>query len=216
MGPFVGVVEIVCGTLLLVGLATRPAAMPLVIDMLVAIASTKLPILLGRGYWLFAHTFARRPVSGPSCTSRGQTSRCFAGASSSPWSAQTVGRSTASLGHVATRQRGVLDETGVPSARARGGRLLARCLERGASRDRPAATTPEDARWLLEGTTDDRFVRAAAHLRGFDVAMAETGYRYGELAWAGRDRTGATRESSRRFALLDQPLLAAAHGPRVI
>lgn len=58
MGPFVGVVEIVCGTLLLVGLATRLAAMPLVINMLVALASTKLPILLGHGYWLFAHTFA--------------------------------------------------------------------------------------------------------------------------------------------------------------
>jgi uncharacterized membrane protein YphA (DoxX/SURF4 family) len=58
MGPFVGIVEIVCGTLLLVGLATRLAAMPLVINMLVALASTKLPILLGHGYWIFAHTFA--------------------------------------------------------------------------------------------------------------------------------------------------------------
>ncbi len=58
MGPFVGVVEIVCGTLLLLGLATRLAALPLVIDMLVAIAATKLPILLGQGYWIFAHTFA--------------------------------------------------------------------------------------------------------------------------------------------------------------
>lgn len=58
MGPFVGVVEIVCGSLLLLGLATRLAALPLVIDMLVALASTKLPILLGKGYWIFAHTFA--------------------------------------------------------------------------------------------------------------------------------------------------------------
>jgi uncharacterized membrane protein YphA (DoxX/SURF4 family) len=58
MGPFVGGVEIVCGTLLLVGLATRLAAVPLVIIMLLALASTKLPILLGHGYWLFAHTFA--------------------------------------------------------------------------------------------------------------------------------------------------------------
>lgn len=58
MGPFVGVVEIVCGALLLVGLATRLAAAPLVIDMLVALASTKLPILLGHGYGIFAHTFA--------------------------------------------------------------------------------------------------------------------------------------------------------------
>lgn len=58
MGPFVGVVEIVCGTMLLLGLATRFAALPLAIDMVVALASTKLPILLGRGYWIFAHSFA--------------------------------------------------------------------------------------------------------------------------------------------------------------
>lgn len=58
LGPFVGGVEVVCGALLLVGLATRLAALPLVINMLVALASTKLPILLGHGYWLFAHTFA--------------------------------------------------------------------------------------------------------------------------------------------------------------
>lgn len=58
MGPFVGVVETGCGVLLLVGLGTRLAALPLVVDMLVALASTKLPILLGHGYWLFAHTSA--------------------------------------------------------------------------------------------------------------------------------------------------------------
>ncbi len=58
MGPFVGMVEIVCGSLLLVGLATRLAALPLIINMLVALASTKVPILLGHGYWIFAHTFA--------------------------------------------------------------------------------------------------------------------------------------------------------------
>lgn len=58
MGPLVGVVELVCGVLVLAGLATRLAALPLVVDMLVALASTKVPILLGRGYWIFAHTFA--------------------------------------------------------------------------------------------------------------------------------------------------------------
>ncbi len=58
MGPFVGVVEIVCGTMLLLGLATRFAALPLAMNMVVALASTKLPILLGRGYWIFAHSFA--------------------------------------------------------------------------------------------------------------------------------------------------------------
>lgn len=51
--PFVGVVEIVCGVLIGLGLATRFAAIPLVIDMLVAILSTKIPILLGHGYWHF-------------------------------------------------------------------------------------------------------------------------------------------------------------------
>lgn len=52
-GPFVGVVETVCGALLLLGLFTRLAAIPLIIDMLVAILATKIPILLGHGYWSF-------------------------------------------------------------------------------------------------------------------------------------------------------------------
>jgi uncharacterized membrane protein YphA (DoxX/SURF4 family) len=42
----------------LLGLATRWAALLLAADMAVAIATTKVPILLGHGYWLFAHTFA--------------------------------------------------------------------------------------------------------------------------------------------------------------
>jgi putative oxidoreductase len=54
MAPFVGVVEIVCGALILIGLLTRLAAIPLIIDMLVAILSTKIPILLGRGFWGFS------------------------------------------------------------------------------------------------------------------------------------------------------------------
>lgn len=58
LGPFVGSTEIVCGSLLLLGLATRLAAIPLAFTMLVALASTKVPILLGHGYWLFSHTFA--------------------------------------------------------------------------------------------------------------------------------------------------------------
>jgi uncharacterized membrane protein YphA (DoxX/SURF4 family) len=58
LGPFVGGVETICGLLVLVGLLTRFAALPLAFNMLVALASTKLPILLGGGYWIFAHTFA--------------------------------------------------------------------------------------------------------------------------------------------------------------
>jgi uncharacterized membrane protein YphA (DoxX/SURF4 family) len=52
--PFVGVVEGLCGALILVGLFTRLAAVPLIIDMLVAILSTKIPILLGHGFWGFS------------------------------------------------------------------------------------------------------------------------------------------------------------------
>jgi putative oxidoreductase len=51
MGPFVGVVEIVCGALIVVGLLTRLAAIPLIITMIVAIVSTKIPILLGHEFW---------------------------------------------------------------------------------------------------------------------------------------------------------------------
>lgn len=49
------------------------------------------------------------------------------------------------------------------------------------------AASPEGAAWLLAGTNDERFARVAKHLRGFDAAMVETGYRYGELYWAGQD-----------------------------
>lgn len=55
MAPFVGVVEIGCGTLLMLGLLTRLATVPLIIDMLVAIATTKIPILLKSGFWAMAH-----------------------------------------------------------------------------------------------------------------------------------------------------------------
>ena len=51
LGPFVGVVEIVCGLLLLAGLLTRISSIFLIIDISVAIASTKIPILLRNGFW---------------------------------------------------------------------------------------------------------------------------------------------------------------------
>jgi putative oxidoreductase len=54
MGPFVGVTEMVGGSLLLLGLLTRPAAIVLLINISVAIVSTKIPILLGHGFWLFS------------------------------------------------------------------------------------------------------------------------------------------------------------------
>ena len=55
LAPFVGGCEIVCGALLFMGLLTRLAAIPLVIDMLVAVATTKVPILLKSGFWVMAH-----------------------------------------------------------------------------------------------------------------------------------------------------------------
>ena len=55
LAPFVGVVEIVFGFLLLIGLFTRLATIPLIINMLVAIVSTKIPILLTSGFWKMTH-----------------------------------------------------------------------------------------------------------------------------------------------------------------
>jgi uncharacterized membrane protein YphA (DoxX/SURF4 family) len=54
MAPFVGVFEIGCGALLLLGFLTRLAAIPMIVNMCVAIASTKVPILLGHAYWIFS------------------------------------------------------------------------------------------------------------------------------------------------------------------
>lgn len=54
-GPFVGVCETACGSLLILGLLTRLAAIPMIIDMLVAISTTKVPILLKSGFWPMAH-----------------------------------------------------------------------------------------------------------------------------------------------------------------
>ena len=44
-GPFVGVVEIVCGAMLILGIATLYAVVPLLITIGVAIATTKVPLL---------------------------------------------------------------------------------------------------------------------------------------------------------------------------
>ena len=53
--PFVGIVEIVCGALLIVGLLTRLASIPLMIDIIVAIVTTKIPMLLKSGFWAMMH-----------------------------------------------------------------------------------------------------------------------------------------------------------------
>ncbi len=54
-GPFVGVVEIVFGAMLIAGLLTRLAAIPLIIDISVAIATTKVPMLIEKGFWAAVH-----------------------------------------------------------------------------------------------------------------------------------------------------------------
>lgn len=55
LGPFVGGFEIACGALVLLGLFTRLATLPLLTIMAVALYSTKLPILLQSGFWKMAH-----------------------------------------------------------------------------------------------------------------------------------------------------------------
>jgi putative oxidoreductase len=55
MAPFVGVVEIVCGSLLLIGLVTRLATVPLLIDIAVAIYSTKIVTFAKNGFWGTLH-----------------------------------------------------------------------------------------------------------------------------------------------------------------
>lgn len=62
MGPAVGVAEIVCGALVLAGLLVRPAAAILLVDISVAILTTKLPILLGHPLGPF--TLAKLPRYG--------------------------------------------------------------------------------------------------------------------------------------------------------
>jgi len=53
MGPFVGMVETICGALIILGLFTRLASIPLILIMIVAIISTKVPILLDQDFWIF-------------------------------------------------------------------------------------------------------------------------------------------------------------------
>jgi uncharacterized membrane protein YphA (DoxX/SURF4 family) len=54
---FTGSFEIICGILILIGLLTRFATIPLLIIMIVAFATTKVPILTSKGFWSFAHEY---------------------------------------------------------------------------------------------------------------------------------------------------------------
>ena len=55
LGPFVGSMEIACGTLVLLGLLTRLAVIPLLVIMAVALTTTKWPMLADQGFWSMAH-----------------------------------------------------------------------------------------------------------------------------------------------------------------
>ena len=52
---------------------------------------------------------------------------------------------------------------------------------------RPAAPTASGEGGWLAGTVDEKFNTVAKQLRGFDMAMVETAYRYTELHWAAQD-----------------------------
>jgi putative oxidoreductase len=55
LASFVASFEVICGTLMLIGFSVRIAAIPLFIIMMTAIATTKIPILVGKGFWSMAH-----------------------------------------------------------------------------------------------------------------------------------------------------------------
>jgi putative oxidoreductase len=55
LGTFVGSFEVVCGILIILGLYTRLAAIPTLIIMIVAIATTKLDVLNSEGFWSMMH-----------------------------------------------------------------------------------------------------------------------------------------------------------------
>lgn len=55
MARFVGVIEIACGALLLIGFVTRLATMPLLIDIALALYSTKIVTFAKNGFWGTLH-----------------------------------------------------------------------------------------------------------------------------------------------------------------
>jgi putative oxidoreductase len=63
LAPLDAIAEIVCGVLLLLGLLTRLATLPMIVNMIGALAITKVPLLWGgsrdvpdgAGFWDFAH-----------------------------------------------------------------------------------------------------------------------------------------------------------------
>ena len=54
---FTGTFEIICGALIIIGLITRVASVPLIIIMITAFITTKIPILIHKGVWPWAHEY---------------------------------------------------------------------------------------------------------------------------------------------------------------
>ncbi len=57
LASFVASFEIICGVLVLIGFLTRLASIPLFIIMSTALITTKIPILLDKGFWAMAHEY---------------------------------------------------------------------------------------------------------------------------------------------------------------
>jgi len=55
LAEFVASFEIVCGVLVIIGFSIRVAAIPLFTIMITAITTTKIPILIEKGFWQMAH-----------------------------------------------------------------------------------------------------------------------------------------------------------------
>jgi putative oxidoreductase len=55
LGGFVGFFELFSGTLILLGFMTRLAVIPTIIIMIVAISTTKVDILMEKGFWEMMH-----------------------------------------------------------------------------------------------------------------------------------------------------------------
>lgn len=49
--------EIICGILMVIGLFTRLASIPLLIIMITAFITTKYPMLIQKGFWVMAHEY---------------------------------------------------------------------------------------------------------------------------------------------------------------
>jgi hypothetical protein len=72
----------------------------------------------------------------------------------------------------------------------RGSALLLLAVSCSTPDDTGSSVARANEGWL-QGDVDERFALVSRHLRGFDLAMVEVGYRYTELYWAGNDRNWA-------------------------